>query len=158
MLGLGNTYCFSITTMFARTRLDVTSYVHCLSRFSREWACSLSLSVWGITHWKLWIVQCRDIACDLSWNFATQSEISFLVLVSCGRRSQRRCPVTLTLWSHASITNANCTLSLMSSDFIPGFGRSLKIWHFVFSGQPTGRSLSISFIIHAVVFFDRRML
>jgi hypothetical protein len=28
-----NTYCFSTATTVARTRLDVTLYVHCLSRF-----------------------------------------------------------------------------------------------------------------------------
>jgi len=30
-LRIRNTYCFSTATMVARTRLSVTSYLHCLS-------------------------------------------------------------------------------------------------------------------------------
>ena len=34
-LRICNTYCFSTTTMVARTRLNITLYVHCLSSFKR---------------------------------------------------------------------------------------------------------------------------
>ena len=143
---------FLISLFNSINRINVRTKDVCVS----VCVCVENNTYWGMTHWELRIVQRWNIACELSWSFTTQSKISSLVLVSCSRTSQRSCPVTLTLWSHARIKNANCTLSLMSSDFILGFGRRLKIWHFVFSGQRMGRSLSIPFIIHAIVFFDRR--
>jgi len=36
-LGICYDYCFSTATMFARTRHNVTLYVHCLSSFLRSW-------------------------------------------------------------------------------------------------------------------------